>query len=1010
MKKSLLAFAVVLAFSAMAVASDIAFYVGTPNPGWYDAAPMLEHVETIIARTGHLFKDVQKFDDSQLAEFAAWIEKNTNDGEMDIIWLNGTMPSCLYQFPNVNPDGSRAEAWLDGGNMIINVGDWFAYCSYEGGSRQADNGGDGAANILDLSSGIIASADGTQLKVTPTGSQYLPSLNSPAKSDRPVVLSAVQAPWEVAAIFASSGGTDNAGAEAQADPVVIHNKATGGYVAFINQASGSAAGWITDRGLTCAEFIGNWVATVVGLGDRSLAGVLTPKDRAVDVPRDVILGWTKGEFAQTHDVYLGTSFDDVNNASRIDPKGVLVSPGQDATTYSPAGLLAFGQTYYWRVDEVNAPPDSSIHKGKAWSFTSETYGYPVKPVKATASGSMASTMGPDKTIDRSGLDAMDQHGVSASHMWLSKKNQSPIWIQYEFDKVYKLYQMWVWNSNQAVEPDIGFGAKDVVIETSLDGTTWTPLAEEEFAQATGEPNYVHNTTVDFAGVQAKYVKLNIKSNWADGTKQAGLSEVRFFYVPLKAFGPTPTPGSMGVALDTLLNWRPGREAVKHQVYLGSDPSALALVNTATSHSLGLGSLGLLYGQPYYWKVTEVNDAAGPAQEGDVWGFTTIGYQVVDDFEAYDDVCNRIFFGWEDGFGNSGSPDCSVAGSPGNGTGSTVGNLNPPFAERTVVHSGSKSMPMGYDNTRGPFYSEAQREWSAAQAWTTGGVNTLELYVRGDAPPFLETSPGTILMNGTGTDVWNNADQFRFVYKQLSGNGSIVARVDSVTLANEWSKAGVMIRETLAVGSAHAFVAATPTPTHGISYQRRLVTDDVSTSTDVNVAPITLPYWVKVTRTANAFAAQYSTNGTTWVDITVTPALTFTMANSVYIGLAVTSHDAALVSGAKFSNVSTTGGVSGSWQVAEIGVAQVGGNAPETFYVALQDNAGKLKAISSPDPTVISMGVWQQWTIPLSQFTSAGVNLGSIKRMMVGVGDRNSPKVGGAGKVYIDDIRLTRIGP
>ena len=98
-------------------------------------------------------------------------------------------------------------------------------------------------------------------------------------------------------------------------------------------------------------------------------------------------------------------------------------------------------------------------------------------------------------------------------------------------------------------------------------------------------------------------------------------------------------------------------------------------------------------------------------QGDVWSFTTIGYAVVDDFEAYDDVCNRIFFSWVDGFGYSASTDCSVAASPGNGTGSTVGNISPPFAEKTIVHGGKQSMPMGYDNTKGPFYSEAQREWT-----------------------------------------------------------------------------------------------------------------------------------------------------------------------------------------------------------------------------------------------------------------------------------------------------------
>ena len=86
-------------------------------------------------------------------------------------------------------------------------------------------------------------------------------------------------------------------------------------------------------------------------------------------------------------------------------------------------------------------------------------------------------------------------------MWLSKKNETPIWIQYEFDAVYSLHEMWVWNQNQMTELDNGNGAKDVTIEVSTDGTTWTALeGVPEFAQATGEPNYVHNTTVDFGGV------------------------------------------------------------------------------------------------------------------------------------------------------------------------------------------------------------------------------------------------------------------------------------------------------------------------------------------------------------------------------------------------------------------------------------------------------------------------------------------------------------------------------
>jgi len=250
----------------LSYASDIAFYVGHWNTdGWYDES-QFKDVETIINETGKMFKDIKKFDDDHLKEFEAWAKDNMNDGEFDIIWLNGCMPSALYPYQNKEPDGSVAEGWLDGGNMFINVGDWFAYVSYEcGGARCTQNGSQGAANILDLGTGIITAANNTMMKVTPTGKKYLPSLESPCKTDRPVVLTEVKDPWEVAAIFASLGGSDDPAKESQADPVVIHNKQTNGYVAIINQAAGGPAGWLKDRGKVCAEFIKNWVAEVVGL-------------------------------------------------------------------------------------------------------------------------------------------------------------------------------------------------------------------------------------------------------------------------------------------------------------------------------------------------------------------------------------------------------------------------------------------------------------------------------------------------------------------------------------------------------------------------------------------------------------------------------------------------------------------------------------------------------------------------------------------------------------------------
>jgi len=113
--------------------------------------------------------------------------------------------------------------------------------------------------------------------------------------------------------------------------------------------------------------------TVVAIGAPE-ATEPSPADDATDVPRDVTLSWKPGEYADKHDVYFGTSFSDVNDASKINPLGVLAIQNQDANTYDPVGLLEFGKTYYWRIDEVNAPPTSHIvFKGDIWKFTVEPF-------------------------------------------------------------------------------------------------------------------------------------------------------------------------------------------------------------------------------------------------------------------------------------------------------------------------------------------------------------------------------------------------------------------------------------------------------------------------------------------------------------------------------------------------------------------------------------------------------------------------------------------------------------
>ncbi|MDI6451854.1 carbohydrate binding domain-containing protein [Anaerobaca lacustris] len=446
-----------------------------------------------------------------------------------------------------------------------------------------------------------------------------------------------------------------------------------------------------------------------------------PATGATDVPRDTVLSWTAGAFAATHDVYFGISFDDVNDASRANPSGVLLSQGQTTANYDPAGVLDFNQTYYWRVDEVNAAPDNTIFKGDVWSFTTEPFAYTIPSgIVATSNGTSDAASGPDKTVDSSGIDPSDLHSIAPTDMWLADPPvDEALWIQYDLGKTYKLHEMLVWNYNSQFELILGFGLKDVTVEYSKNGTDWTALAQVEFTQATAKATYTANTMVDLQGVPARYVRLTVHSGWG-ATGQFGLSEVRFRYIPAQAREPQPADGAIDVEAGAALAWRSGRDAALHEVYLGADPDALALAGTVDSPRFAPD--GIEFGSTYFWQIVEVNETeAVTAWPGDVWTFSTQEYALIDGFETYNDDIDAkttIFDTWIDGWVND--------------TGSTVGYLNAPFAERTIVHSGRQSMPLQYDNTAAPFYSEAERTFDTAQDWTVGGADSLRLYFRGDA--------------------------------------------------------------------------------------------------------------------------------------------------------------------------------------------------------------------------------------------------------------------------------------
>jgi len=474
----------------------------------------------------------------------------------------------------------------------------------------------------------------------------------------------------------------------------------------------------------------------------------SPANKATDVPRDVVLSWTPGEFAPPvngHKVYLSENFNDVNDG--------IGGVTQSANIYAPAQRLDFAKAYYWRIDEVNGPPDYTVYEGSVWSFTTEPFAYPIENITATASSASQAKMGPENTINGSGLDDNDLHSNKEKDMWLSSPEPLGAWIKYEFDKVYKLHQMWVWNSNQTVESFLGFGFKDVTIDYSTNGTDYTTLGTtHQFARAPGTDGYAHNTTVDFGGAVAKYVRLTAHSNWGGILPQYGLSEVRFFYIPVQARKPNPGSGATGVDVDVVLSWVAGREAAKHDVYFSVDQQAVvdgtAPVISVAENSYGPLSLDL--STTYYWKINEVNMAETPTTwEGDVWNFTTPAYLIVDDFESYNDLdptdpeSNRIFNTWIDGYGTTTN-------------GSIVGYENPPFAEKTIVHVGKQSMPFTYSNTAGKVYSEAERTFAVGQDWTKAGSQTLVLFFQGTAGNtgqlYVKINGSKVVYGGDASDI------------------------------------------------------------------------------------------------------------------------------------------------------------------------------------------------------------------------------------------------------------------
>lgn len=173
------------------------------------------------------------------------------------------------------------------------------------------------------------------------------------------------------------------------------------------------------------------------------AVLVGPEDGAVDVPRDTDLEWMAGAYTDPtngHDVYLSQYLEDIEGATTASPS---YQGRQTPTTFDP-GLLEYGKTYYWRVDEVNLP---DIWEGNIWSFTVINY-VPVDDFEYTdnaalqavwtAAGNAQRTLNSDTVCQGTGAMNLDFNNTNAPYYSAAKRTYASPWLDLESDNIRSL--------------------------------------------------------------------------------------------------------------------------------------------------------------------------------------------------------------------------------------------------------------------------------------------------------------------------------------------------------------------------------------------------------------------------------------------------------------------------------------------------------------------------------------------------------------------------------------------
>jgi hypothetical protein len=147
----------------------------------------------------------------------------------------------------------------------------------------------------------------------------------------------------------------------------------------------------------------------------------------------------------------------------------------------------------------------------------------------------------------------------------------------------------------------------------------------------------------------------------------------------------------------------------------------------------------------------------------------------------------------------------------------------------------------------------------------------------------------------GNDIWGNADQFTYVYKEMSGDFDVAVTVHSLDLTNDWSKSGIMARQTLDAGSINVSVFCRGLDDL-VTFQQRSEADGSSSSERATPSGAPRPVTLRLVRSGDEFMPGWSLDGgATWEanvsndGVTPTSPIVLEMADPILLGIAVTSH-------------------------------------------------------------------------------------------------------------------------